>query len=128
MARRQHDSRELHRTILNVADAVHRRLGPNSTVSEMERRFVDEIVARRVRVTRRNDTTLTFGGRTVEKILADVLLEDQVMVEFKRLPTVTAADLYRFAQFLKGAHCREGFIINLGGAGLDCRYLRVTEN
>ena len=128
MSRRQNDLRELHRTILSVADVVHRRLGVQSTVDEMEKRFVDEIVARRVRVTRRNDTTLTFGGRSVEKILADVLLDDRVMVEFKRLPTVSAADLYRFAQFLKGAQCQEGFIINLGRAGLDCRYMKVTDN
>ena len=119
-------SGDLGEVILEVAGRVRRTLGARPTVSEMEDRFVEALVARRVRVTRRAGTTVCFNGVPIEKVLGDVVLEGRVMVEFKRLPALTSADLYRFAQFLKMSGLREGFIINLTGATLDCRYLSVA--
>ena len=98
------------------------------TVDQAERHFVDEVASRHVHVTRRSDTTLTFGGTPVEKFMADVLLEDRLMVEFKRLPAITSEHLYRFARFLETSHLREGFIVNVSSSGLDCRYMCLSEN
>lgn len=118
----------LREAVLAVADELHKKLGPRLTVDEMEAHFVDEVTRRSIRITRRNDTRLTFGGRPVEKNLADVLLEDRLLVEFKRLPHVTPADLYRFAQFLKTSKIGEGMLINLSASGQECCYMNVPDN
>ena len=118
----------LRKLVVEAADAVHRRLGNQSSVEQVERHFVDEVVSRQVHVTRRGDTVLSFAGRPVEKFMADVLLDDRLMVEFKRLPAITSEDLYRFARFLESLHLREGFIVNVSTSGLDCRYMRLSEN
>lgn len=128
MARTRRRRNRLKKTAMAVADGLQQRLGPCLSIERMEAGFVDELTRRHVRITRRSDTLLTFGGRPVEKVLADVLLEDRFMVEFKRLPSVTDADLYRFAQFLKVSEIPEGLIINLSPAGHECCYLSVEDN
>ena len=128
MSKRADKSLKLRQLVLDAAGAAHRRLGSSPSVGEMEKQFVDEVVSRRVQVTRRSDTVLNFGGRPVETFLADVVLEGRLMVEFKRLPTITSVHLYRFAQFLETSHLHEGFLVNVSASGLDCRYMNVNEN
>ena len=128
MAKRADRSLKLRRLVLDAAGAAHQRLGPSPSVDQMEKQFVDEVVSRRVQVTRRSDTVLSFGGRPVQTFLADVVLEGRLMVEFKRLPTITSVDLYRFARFLETSHLREGFLVNVSASGLDCRYMNVSGN
>ena len=128
MSKRADKLLKLRRVVLDAVGAAHRRLGPTPSVDQMEKRFVDEVVSRSVQVTRRSDSVLSFGGRPVETFLADVVLEGRLMVEFKRLPTITSSDLYRFARFLETSHLREGFIVNVSASGVDCRYMNVSGN
>ena len=128
MARQDLQGDGLRAIIQSVADDLHKRLGARLTVDEMETHFVDEVTKRSIRITRCNDTQLSFGGSPVEKILADVLLEDRLLVEFKRMPCVTSADLYRFAQFLKTSKISEGMLINLSASGQECCYMNVRDN
>ncbi len=128
MAGRTRRVNRLKKTVFEVADRLQGQMAPGVTVDEAEKRFVDEVTRRKVRVTRRNNTLLTFGGRPVETFLADVVLEGRVMVEIKRQQRVSSEDLYRFARYLKSAEMDEGFIISLSGATLDCCYMNVAEN
>lgn len=114
--------------VLTVAGALQDQLGPGLTVEEMEKHFVAALDRRRINITRRNDAILTFSGKPVEKLFADVILEGRLMVEIKRLPCLTCADLYRFAAYLRSCRLSEGVLINLSAAGQDCFCMNVACN
>ena len=119
---------DIQNVVLDVSLDIHQRLGARSTIDEHENLFVDEIGSRGIHVSRRQSTTLSFNGSPVRTFLADVLLEDRVMVEFKSIPAITSDDLIRFAQYLKSLGFRRGLLINLSGPELDYRQLDLGED
>ena len=121
-------SQDILEIVVDVADRVHQRLGPRTSVDQYETEFVDEIGSRGVEVSRRQATTLSLNGTPAGTYLADVLLENDVMVEFKQMRAITTDDLVRFARFLRSLGCRRGMIINLSAPELDYRCLNVSED
>ena len=128
MNRRSGRPKDIQEVILDVADQVQRRLGVRTTIDEYESRFVEEIDARGVQVSRRQATTLSLNGTPVETYLADVLLENEIVVEFKRMPAITRTDIMRFARFMRAQGLRKGLIINLSAPDLDYRQLDLSDD
>jgi len=115
--------------VLQVTGALQADLDSKPSVDDVEQRFVDQVAQRKIHITRRSDTLLTFNGQPVEKVLAGVLLENRLMVEFRRLPRLTSVDLYRFAAFLRNSCVPEGLLVNISSSGsLDWCYMNVEGN
>ena len=129
MALRKKPSYGLKEAVLQVTGGLQSRLASKPSVDEMEQQFVDQVSERKIHITRRSNTLLTFNGHPVEKVLAGVLLENRLMVEFRRLPRLTSVDLYHFAAFLRNSCVPEGLLVNISASGaLDWCYMNVEVN
>ena len=105
--------------IIGLAMRVHRKLGPGLLESVYEKCLCHELTRteipfrRQVSLPVRYDSVLLDGGYT-----ADVIVDDQVIVELKAVERVLPIHEVQLMTYLRLSGCRTGLLVNFNTVSL----------
>jgi len=101
------------RQIVDAAYRVHTTLGPGLLESVYEAALAYELEKRGLRITRQQAISAAYEGIQIHTAFyADMVVEDQVIVEIKAVETVAPVHKKQLLTYLKLADKRLGLLIN----------------
>jgi GxxExxY protein len=101
------------RQIVDAAYRVHTTLGPGLLESVYEAALAYELEKRGLRITRQQAISAAYEGIQIHTAFyADIVVEDQVIVEIKAVETVAPVHKKQLLTYLKLADKRLGLLIN----------------
>lgn len=104
---------ELVRRIIGAAIAVHRSLGPGLFESSYETCFVHELTESGLSVVRQVPVPVVYRGVQMEcTYRADVLVENQILVELKCIERWMPIHRAQMMTYLRHLGLRQGLLIN----------------
>ena len=116
--------RELTRDILNAAFKVHNTLGCGFLEKVYENALVYELKQRRHRVDVQKAIKIRYGGEIVGEYIADIMVEDKVIVEIKAVEQTSVVHKAQVLNYLKATGCEIGLILNFAKPKLE--YYRLA--
>lgn len=105
-------SDELTQRIIGAAIEVHRELGPGLLESIYEEAMYIELIERGMKVERQKELDVHYKGRVIKGLRADLLVDEQVILELKsvsHLPDVVTAQVL---SYLKATKLKRALLIN----------------
>jgi GxxExxY protein len=106
---------EVAKTVVDGAMRVHMELGPGLLESAYEAVLAYELEKRGLRVQRQVPFGIAYDGLTVaEAFRADLVVEEQVIVELKSLESVHPVHKKQVLTYLRFSGMRLGLLINFG--------------
>jgi GxxExxY protein len=104
---------EVAKQIVDVAYRIHTTLGPGLLESVYEAVLAYELEARGLRVVRQQPIPIVYQGTRIEVgFKADLVVEDQVIVEIKSVEAVAPVHKKQLLTHLRLAAKRLGLLIN----------------
>jgi len=100
--------------IIGAAIEVHRLLGPGLLEAIYEEALCIELASRQVEFSRQCELDFHYKGHVIKGLRADLLVENQVVVELKsvsKLPDVVTAQVL---SYLKATRLRLALLLNFG--------------
>ena len=113
------------RRIIGCAFGVMNELGVGFLESVYERAMVIALEDVGVSVRRQVPITVSFRGQPVGEFLADLLVEDKVIVELKAIEALTPQHAAQAINYLQATGIEVGLLLNFGRPRLQ--YRRVTR-
>jgi GxxExxY protein len=106
---------EIAQIIVDVAFKIHTTLGPGLLESVCETVFFYELTKRGLKVLRQVAVPIVYAGlRFEEGFRADLIVEDQLIVEIKSVEQIAAVHKKQLLTYLRLADKRLGLLINFG--------------
>lgn len=131
MRRRPTDTEANHLTsaIINAAIEVHRTLGPGLLESAYETALVHELGLRGLSVQRQVRVPLSYKGATLDTpaFVADLLVEDQILVELKAAEQTHPVHKRQLLTYLRLTGCRFGLLLNFGAERMIDGITRLVD-
>jgi GxxExxY protein len=119
---------EIARVIVDTAFKVHTALGPGLYESVYEAVLAHELKKRGLRVLRQHPVPVVWETvRVDESFLADLIVEDKVIVELKSLETLAPVHRKQLFTYLRLADKRLGLLINFGAELIKDGIKRVVN-
>lgn len=104
---------ELAKQIVDAAYRVHTCLGPGLLESVYETALAHELEKRSLRVVRQQPVPVEYRGTRIEiGFRADLIVEDQVIVEIKSVEALAPVHKKQLLTYLRLADMRLGLLIN----------------
>ena len=104
---------ELAKQIVDAAYRVHTCLGPGLLESVYETALAHELEKRSLRVVRQQPVPVEYRGTRIEiAFWADLIVEDQVIVEIKSVEALAPVHKKQLLTYLRLADMRLGLLIN----------------
>ena len=104
---------ELTEKIIGVAIEVHRELGPGLLESAYQAAMCRELSLRGIPFRQKVPLPVTYKGVHLDcGYEADLLVEEQVIVELKAVTEMHAVFDAQLLTYMKLSHCRVGLLIN----------------
>ncbi len=119
---------DLTRTILGCAFEVANELGSGFVESVYQRALLLALHARGVAARGQYPTRVWFRGACVGEFLADLLVEDAVIVELKAVKALAPEHHAQVINYLKAARLPVGLLINFGQPRLEYRRFTRTRD
>ena len=114
--------------IVDAALRVHRGLGPGLLESVYEIVLADELSRKGLCVRRQVPIPISFEGREFDEgYRADLLVENQIIVELKSVEQLTRVHKKQLLTYLKLGHKQLGLLINFGGEFLKGNIERLVN-
>jgi GxxExxY protein len=109
----EEESSTLTGKIIGAAIDIHRALGPGLLESPYEVCLVYELKLRKLKVESQKSIPLFYKDVILEcGYRADLIVEDQVIVEIKSVSNLTAIHEAQLLSYLKLSGCKIGLLIN----------------
>ncbi len=106
---------EIARHVVDAAYRVHTRLGPGLYEIVYEVTLAHELKKRGLQVARQVPISVAYDGiHFDEGFLADVIVDDKVILELKSIEAVTKSHKKQLLLYLRLADKRLGLLINFG--------------
>ncbi|MEM6757792.1 MAG: GxxExxY protein [Planctomycetota bacterium] len=106
--------------VIGAAIEVHRELGPGLLESAYEACLAHELAARAVPFRRQVDLPVLYKGHRVDAgFRIDLLVENQLVIEFKAVETLLPIHTAQLITYLKLTRIRIGLILNF-----NCQVMR----
>jgi GxxExxY protein len=122
------DENAVARQIVDAAYRVHTTLGPGLLESVYEAALTYELEKRGLRVSRQQAIPVVYESVGIQTgFHADLLVEDQVIVEIKAVETVAPVHKKQFLTYLKLADKRLGLLINFNVALIKHGITRIVN-
>jgi GxxExxY protein len=122
------DENTVARQIVDAAYRVHTTLGPGLLESVYEAALAYELEKRGLRVSRQQAIPVVYEGVRIQTgFHADLLVEDQVIVEIKAVETVAPVHKKQLLTYLKLADKRLGLLINFNVALIKQGITRIVN-
>lgn len=107
---------EISKLIVDTAYQIHREIGPGLLESVYEVVLADALRQRELRVERQKPIAIRFKGKDFnEGFRADLVVEDQIIVEIKSIEQLARVHKKQILTYLKLSGLRVGLLINFGG-------------
>ena len=104
---------ELSRQIVDAAYRIHTTLGPGLLESVYVLTLAWELEPRGLRVVRQSEVPVVYQGTRIEAgFRADLIVDDQVIVEVKSVETLAPVHKKQLPTYLRLANKRLGLLIN----------------
>ena len=114
--------------IVDAAYRVHTTLGPGLLESVYETALAYELEKRGLRITRQQGIPVVYDAVRIHTgFHADLVVEDQVIVEIKALETVAPVHKKQLLTYLKLADKRLGLLINFNVALIKDGITRIVN-
>ena|ERR1700729_2098306 len=104
---------ELSRQIVDAAYRIHTTLGPGLLESVYVLTLAWELEQRGLRVVRQSEVPVVYQGTRIEAgFRADLIVDDQVIVEVKSVETLAPVHKKQLLTYLRLANKRLGLLLN----------------
>jgi GxxExxY protein len=104
---------DLSRQIVDAAYRIHTTLGPGLLESVYALTLAWELEQRGLRVVRQSEVPVVYQGTRIEAgFRADLIVDDQVIVEVKSVETLAPVHKKQLLTYLRLANKRLGLLIN----------------
>jgi len=110
---------ELTEQIIKVSFAVHTELGAGFLESVYQNALVMALRQAGLSVKAQYPLSVTFRGQVVGEFVADILVEDKVIVEIKAVRAVAKEHVAQVINYLKATGIEVGMLINFGAPSLE---------
>jgi GxxExxY protein len=117
---------ELSEQVLGCAFAVMRELGTGFLESVYHRSLAQALSERGLRVEFQKPLEVFFRNKVVGNYIADLVLEDVVVIELKVAKTLTSEHLAQVINYLKATRLEVGILLNFGNPKIE--YRRLTRD
>ncbi|HXG64183.1 MAG TPA: GxxExxY protein [Blastocatellia bacterium] len=111
--------------VIGLAMDVHRKLGHGFLEKVYENAMMVLFRKAGIRAIQQAPIKVYFEGEVVGSYIADILVEEKVILELKALDKLTGAHRAQTLNYLKATGLRLAIIINFGGKRLE--YERVVN-
>ncbi|MDD5367624.1 MAG: GxxExxY protein [Anaerolineaceae bacterium] len=111
--------RELTYQIIGAAIEVHKILGPGFLESVYQASLAREFSIREIEFLQQVPLPICYKGTSVGNYIADMVVDDKVVVELKAIKTLTDADEAQLINYLKLTGIKVGLLINFGSQSLQ---------
>ena len=111
--------KDLTYAIIGAAMEVHRILGPGFLEAVYEKALGIELGARDIPFVRQKRLPVSYRGQIVGDYVADLVVDDKVIVELKAVKILTNMHEAQLINYLKATDVRVGLLINFGASSLE---------
>ena len=111
--------KELSYAIVGAAMEVHRVLGPGFLEAVYEEALCIEFSTRDIPFARQKRLHVSYKGQIVGDYVADLVVDEKVIVELKALKALTNVHEAQLINYLKATDVRVGLLINFGASSLE---------
>ena len=118
--------RDLSYAINGAAIEVHKHIGPGQLESVYERALCEELGMRGLQFDRQVPVQATYKGKLVGAFYADVIVENQVVIELKVVAKIMPAHRQQVLTYLRATGLRLGLIMNFNAPVLWREIKRVV--
>ena len=112
---------ELTSAIIKAAMRVHSVLGPGFLETVYQRALTLELEIAGLQVEPKRRLTVHYDGVVVGHFIADVLVEDKVLLECKAVLSLVPAHEAQLVNYLTATGIDVGLLLNFGATSLDFR-------
>ncbi len=109
----------LTQTIIGCAMKVHRTLGPGFLESVYQKALAHELRKSGLNAICESPIHVQYDGVDVGEFVADMLVEDRVMVENKATQSLCAAHEVQLVNYLTATNINTGLLLNFGAESLQ---------
>jgi GxxExxY protein len=106
--------KELTAKIIDCAYKVHRELGFGFLESVYQNAFMIELTKAGLQCEQEKRIQVRYDGRVVGDFVADIVVEDKVIIELKSVSQVHPAHAAQLVNYLKATGMEVGLLINFG--------------
>ena len=116
------DIHHLTESVIGSAFQVGNTLGPGFVESVYERALVLEIQKLNLKVERQKPVNVFYDGECVGEFVADLLIEDALIIELKATAALATAHEVQLVNYLKATGINHGLLINFGTPKVQIRH------
>lgn len=107
--------------ILGAAFTVANTLGHGFLETIYKKAFIEELTSMNCRVAAEKPYTVLYRGKPMGTYLADLVVEDRVIVEVKAIEALTRAHHSQLLNYLKASGLPVGLLLNFGTPSLQMK-------
>jgi len=122
----QDSKRPLSYRIIGAAIAVHSYLGAGLLESLYEEALCAEFEARNIAFEQQKRINVDYKGRNIGNLIADLIVEDRVIVEVKSIKELAPIHTAQLITYLKVTKIRTGLLINFNVVRLKDGIKRIV--
>ena len=111
--------KELSYAVVGAAMEVHRTLGPGFLESVYEEALAHELALRGIPFERQKRLPVQYKGQLVGEYVADLIVDDEIILELKAVSKITAAHEAQAHNYLAATGLRLAILLNFGASSLQ---------
>jgi len=115
------DQDELRSRVIGLAIEVHRTLGAGFLESVYRNALLWELAQAGIAATAEHSLKVHYKRAIVGQFSADILVENQLILELKAAAALSAADEQQLVNYLKATGFDDGLLLNFGSPRLEIR-------
>jgi GxxExxY protein len=120
--------RELPEKIIGCAFRVYKQLGFGFAESVCERAMLIELRRIGLQFEAQKPITVSYLGEVVGEFIADILVEETIIVELKAIRAIAPAHEVQLVNYLTATGKPVGLLLNFGETGVEiCRKVRTLK-
>jgi GxxExxY protein len=113
--------KELTETVIGCAMKIHRALGPGFLESVYQNAMLLELRNVGFQVDTQRRLQVKYEGVVVGDFIADLIVNDELILELKTASSLGKADEQQLVNYLKATGIDVGLLLNFGAASLEVR-------
>jgi GxxExxY protein len=115
------EHKEVTYQIISAAFEVHNVLGYGFLESVYEKSLVKELGLKGIKAETQCQITVEYKGEKVGSYCADVVVNEEIILELKAVESLSKAHEAQLLNYLKATHKRVGILINFGKEKVEYR-------
>jgi len=117
----EYPKQEITKNIIKAAFVVHNRLGAGFVEKVYENALVKELRGMGLDVEQQKPMKVTYGGEPVGEFIADLLVENSVIVELKAVRRLEKPFEDKLLHYLRTTSLPVGLLLNFGGPSVEVK-------